>query len=67
MRIYTENEILEIIREKGKQFKTQKAYAASLEISPQYLSDILNKRRSVTPLALKMGFDKRYIKKEQPK
>ena len=67
MRVYTEDEVLEIIKEKSKQFETQKAFAASLNRSPQYVSDVLNKRRSVTPLALKMGFDKQYIKKEQPK
>ena len=67
MRVYTEDEVLEIVKEKRKQFETQKAFAASLNRSPQYVSDVLNKRRSVTPLALIMGFDKRYIKKVETK
>lgn len=46
--------------------KTQKELAKELNISPAYLNDILNGRRSIEPLAIsKLGYEVQYKKIKQ--
>lgn len=43
-------------------YTTQKDAAKALGVSPQHLSDVLNKRRAITPkLALALGYERQAL------
>lgn len=54
---YSEDEVYAALRALIATLGTQKAAAESLEVTPQYLTDILRKRRNISKeFAAKLGF-----------
>lgn len=57
--------VIDALFKEGKRLGSGKKLAKQLDISEQYLSDILNERRSVSELvAIKMGFKAVWIKEK---
>lgn len=55
----TENELVELLKQSVSPNQTQKEVASRLGISPQYLHDILWRRRSISDdVARALGFEK---------
>lgn len=62
--IYFNEDVRKRLRKKIKEFKTQKAAADNLSITPQYLSDMVNGRRDFSKRILtKLGLENCYIDK----
>lgn len=55
-------EALELRERRCARYKTQKEAAEAFGVSPQHLSDVLNKRRAITPrLALGLGYERQAL------
>ena len=61
----TEEEMYQYLQSQINKCGTQKDFAISIEKSPQYISDVMNRRRSVAPIAKLLGYEIVFKKKTE--
>lgn len=57
--LYSENEVIALLRDYVREHGSQRAFAALVGISTSYLNDVLHKKRRVNDALLKqLGFER---------
>lgn len=60
--VYIDSDVVEVLKTKMKGYSSQQEFAHDFGISPQYLTDILKRRREISAsVAFKLGFKRETV------